>query len=588
MTTAIKINANDGKTRNVMTGGETTVDFDFPIFDATHIRLIETDTSGNITELVKDTDFTVPAGSVNQQAGGTLNLDATQYPSGATAGHVFTALQDAPNSRTTDFNQAGDFFADTLNKELDLITQQLQQFTRDLARAPLSPEDTTLTSLTLPDPSDGFGLVWDGVAGALRNTTASLANLEGDAETVADNIASVNTVATNIANVNAVAADATDIGTVATNIANVNTVAGSIANVNSVAGSISNVNTVATDIANVNTVATNMTNINTVAGISANVTTVAGDSADINTLAAISTDITTVAGIASDVTDAANNIPLSNRTATTDPTVNDDTADGYSEGSLWVNTSTNTIFLCADPAAGAAVWQSLAGSLSGLSDTTLASLANNDFLVYKTGSSTWENRSAANARSDLGLGSLATQNNINNGDWSGTDLSVSNGGTGRSSHTAYAVLCGGTTTTGAQQSVASVGTSGQLLTSNGAGALPSFQDPPSGSVFTSAAQNIVNNGTFTVSHGLGSRPDIVQVYYKCTTADLGYSVGDELLLDFLMNDTTSSRGTIVIPSSSSVYVRFSLNALRIPNKGTGVVNTMDINDWDCYVKAIKL
>jgi len=53
--------------------------------------------------------------------------------------------------------------------------------------------------------------------------------------------------------------------------------------------------------------------------------------------------------------------------------------------------------------------------------------------------------------------------------------SVISGGTGRTTHTAYAVLCGGTTTTGAQQSIASVGTAGQVLTSNGAGALPTFQ-----------------------------------------------------------------------------------------------------------------
>lgn len=56
------------------------------------------------------------------------------------------------------------------------------------------------------------------------------------------------------------------------------------------------------------------------------------------------------------------------------------------------------------------------------------------------------------------------------------DVSVANGGQGNSSLTAYAVLCGGTTTTNPVQPVASVGSFNQVLTSNGAGALPSFQD----------------------------------------------------------------------------------------------------------------
>jgi hypothetical protein len=58
--------------------------------------------------------------------------------------------------------------------------------------------------------------------------------------------------------------------------------------------------------------------------------------------------------------------------------------------------------------------------------------------------------------------------------WTG-QLSVPRGGTGLASATAYAVICGGTTSTGAFQSIASVGTAGQVLTSNGAGALPTMQ-----------------------------------------------------------------------------------------------------------------
>jgi trimeric autotransporter adhesin len=56
-----------------------------------------------------------------------------------------------------------------------------------------------------------------------------------------------------------------------------------------------------------------------------------------------------------------------------------------------------------------------------------------------------------------------------------TPVTVPNGGTGDSSFLPYAVITGGITSTGPLQSVASVGTAGQVLTSNGAGELPSFQ-----------------------------------------------------------------------------------------------------------------
>lgn len=57
-----------------------------------------------------------------------------------------------------------------------------------------------------------------------------------------------------------------------------------------------------------------------------------------------------------------------------------------------------------------------------------------------------------------------------------TPVSVSNGGIGASSLTAYAVLCGGTTSTGNVQSISGVGTQNQALTSNGAGSLPTMQN----------------------------------------------------------------------------------------------------------------
>ena len=59
-------------------------------------------------------------------------------------------------------------------------------------------------------------------------------------------------------------------------------------------------------------------------------------------------------------------------------------------------------------------------------------------------------------------------------------IPVASGGTGDTSLTAYSVLTGGTTSTGAVQSVSGLGTSGQILTSNGAAALPTWQDSGGG------------------------------------------------------------------------------------------------------------
>ena len=57
----------------------------------------------------------------------------------------------------------------------------------------------------------------------------------------------------------------------------------------------------------------------------------------------------------------------------------------------------------------------------------------------------------------------------------GAALPVASGGSGVTTAAAYSVLCGGTTSTGPIQAIASVGTAGQVLTSNGVGALPTMQ-----------------------------------------------------------------------------------------------------------------
>lgn len=93
----------------------------------------------------------------------------------------------------------------------------------------------------------------------------------------------------------------------------------------------------------------------------------------------------------------------------------------------------------------------------------------------------------------------------------GSGLPVASGGTGNITATAYAVQCGGTTSTGAHQSVASVGTSGQVLTSNGAGALPSFQTITSfvsGMIMLWSGSSATIPSGWVICDGTNSTPDL--------------------------------------------------------------------------------
>ncbi len=59
---------------------------------------------------------------------------------------------------------------------------------------------------------------------------------------------------------------------------------------------------------------------------------------------------------------AISSIAGNNLTATVDPTITDDSGDGYTEGSLWVNTSTDRAFICVDDTVGTAVWVNISNS----------------------------------------------------------------------------------------------------------------------------------------------------------------------------------------------------------------------------------
>ena len=149
-----------------------------------------------------------------------------------------------------------------------------------------------------------------------------------------------------------------------------------------------------------------------------------------------------------------------------------------------------------------------------------------------------------------------------------TPVTVANGGTGRASHTAYAVICGGTTSTAAQQSIASVGTSGQVLTSNGAAALPTFQDAAT---------------PFTWNEETGTSATMA--------VDNGYIANNAALVTLTLPDTAALGSVIKVVGKGAGGWRIAQNASEVihflgQDTTTGVGGRLDSNNQYSAVELL--
>lgn len=116
-------------------------------------------------------------------------------------------------------------------------------------------------------------------------------------------------------------------------------------------------------------------------------------------------------------------------------------------------------------------------------------------------------------------------------------LPVKSGGTGDTSLTAYAVLCGGTTATGAIQSIAGVGSSGEILTSNGPGALPTFQTTGAASITINGDTGSVTGSSLTLTTGKSTQNCGSTVGFTGSSTTLTMNMAD------VSNNTIMGKGS---------------------------------------------
>jgi hypothetical protein len=126
-------------------------------------------------------------------------------------------------------------------------------------------------------------------------------------------------------------------------------------------------------------------------------------------------------------------------------------------------------------------------------------------------------------------------------------LTVPNGGTGDVTFTAYSVICAGTSATGAFQNVSGLGTSGQALTSNGPGALPSWEDVTD---VTPSALTSSNDTNVTITLGGTPATSLLQA----VSLTLGWTGQLSLARGGSNANLTASNGGIVYSTASAMAI----------------------------------
>lgn len=105
--------------------------------------------------------------------------------------------------------------------------------------------------------------------------------------------------------------------------------------------------------------------------------------------------------------------------------------------------------------------------------------------------------------------------------------------------------------------------------------------------YESPAQTIVYDSNYTLSHGLSGTPKLVQAVVKCTSADAGFSVGDELMLNgnlFYTSNSLFSSGVATVATATQIKARIN-NNITVNNFSTSARGQLTPANWDLYFRA---
>lgn len=184
------ITTNPTRNEYTASAGQTVFSYTFKIFADTDLNVYLTSSGTNpddTTDLI--TAYTVTG--VGSEDGGTITLTTP-----ASAGDLITIVSDIPESRTTDYQNNGDFRPSVVNDDFDrivsLVKQAVERSNRGLA---FQESQQNASGYSLPTPEAGYFLRWNGALNGLENVPFTSSSPGSDSLTVSSlaNVTDANT-----------------------------------------------------------------------------------------------------------------------------------------------------------------------------------------------------------------------------------------------------------------------------------------------------------------------------------------------------------------------------------------------------------
>lgn len=286
------------------------------------------------------------------------------------------------------------------------------------------------------------------------------------------------------------------------------------------------------------------------------------------------------------------NTPFSNYTASTNPTSSNDNTQGYVIGSLWVNQTTQEIFMATNVATSAAVWLGVnqVTSTIPLANIQQGGATNGQSLMWNNGSGTWApGNPAINLNQLLQSGATNGQTivyNSGSGAWQASNAgagTVTNVSTGNLSPLFTAAFSSPTSTPTLSFSLSNATAKSVLGNTSGSPAGPAYIVPTitAGTGLNGGTQNIVDNPTISLATpvtvangGTGLATFPAHNYFGNNTGSTAAPTSVSIVAADLPSSVVSSvsnSASILNANISAQNLAFSYSGTALPlaNGGTG-------------------